>query len=197
MDGLILKSFCLNEYFYLVCFVYFIALLIMADLSKHKFIGNRNILLLYIINYIYICMYIYIYIYNIYIYIYIIVRYDVSTKVLRMILLLINSKWREVDSGASTSESLAKNRYLVAVPASASFKIKWKSISEQIFSNKVMSYIIFCEPKIKKWVKRNSSQDSYFSRRFLGIESIFSSQSWIRDSRLICSHQDLNTNVPS
>ena len=124
MDGLILKSFCLNEYFYLVCFVYFIALLIMADLSKHKFIGNRNILLLYIINYIYICMYIYIYIYIIYIYIYIIVRYDVSTKVLRMILLLINSKWREVDSGASTSESLAKNRYLVVVPASTSFKIK-------------------------------------------------------------------------
>ena len=69
-------------------------------------------------------VYLYIYIYNIYIYIYIIVRYDVSTKVLRMILLLINSKWRDVDSGASTSESLAKNRYLVAVPASASFKIK-------------------------------------------------------------------------
>ena len=128
MDGLILKSFCLNENFYLVCFVYFITLLIMAELSKHKFIGNRNILLLYIINYIYIyvCIFIYIYIIYIYIYIYIyiIVRYDVSTKVLRMILLLINSKWRDVDSGASTSESLAKNRYLVAVPASASFKIK-------------------------------------------------------------------------
>ena len=72
---------------------------------------------------------------------------------------------------------LLKERHRVASFTSSSFKIKWKSISEQLFSYRVMSYIIFYEWKIQKSVKKNSRQDIYFSRRYFRTEKVYLSQS--------------------